>query len=95
MEWKDAQRKNIYFLIDSYSIKMEIPLKKHKPGEAAKDVGRRKDCFSEFNVLNDFVIFFISSPSSSSLPMLGHFMMPFATRRVCFSKQNEEVIGFL
>jgi hypothetical protein len=26
MEWK-RRRKNIYFLIDSYSIKMEIPLK--------------------------------------------------------------------
>lgn len=49
---------------------MEIPLKKHKLEEAAKDDGRkkklkrearrrRKKSFSEFNVLNDFVILFL------------------------------------
>lgn len=46
---------------------MEIPLKKHKLGRAAKDDDgirkrRRKKYiyFSEFNVLNDFVIYFFS-----------------------------------
>lgn len=40
-----TEKKYFYFLIDSYdsySIKMEIPLKKHKLGEAAKDDGRKK-----------------------------------------------------
>lgn len=46
MEWKDGGKKYFYFLIDSYdsySIKMEIPLKKHKLGEAAKMMEGKKN----------------------------------------------------
>jgi hypothetical protein len=38
----NGMEKNIYFLIDSYSIKMEIPLKAAKLEEAAKDDGKKR-----------------------------------------------------
>lgn len=47
MEWK-RRRKNIYFLIDSYSIKMEIPLNSKKPQKMMEEKRKREEekfCF--------------------------------------------------